>query len=82
MKDTTESIVDAFEEGAGGWVTGSTSEVRDKLVAQWQDLPCEYIVVTWHYAQQPKDEVIEQLGIFMNDIKTALDELTPYDSVG
>lgn len=79
---STDTIVDAFEEGAGGWVTGSTSEVRDKLVEQWQDLPCEYIVVTWHYAQQPKDEVIEQLGILMDDIKPTLDELTPYESAG
>jgi hypothetical protein len=37
------------------------------------------VVVTWHYAQQPKEEVIEQLGIFMEDIKPALDELTPYE---
>ena len=77
---STEAIVDAFEGGGIGWVTGSKEEVRDKLVAQWRELPCEYIVVTWHYAQQPKDEVIEQLGIFMEDIKPALDELTPYEN--
>ncbi len=75
-----DDTVDAFEGGAGGWVTGSVAEVRDKLVAQWQDLPCEYIVVTWHYAQQPKESVIDQLEIFMKEIKPALDELTPYEN--
>ncbi len=77
-----DDIVNAFEEGAGGWVTGSVDEVRDKLVAQWKDLPCEYIVVTWHYAQQPKESVIDQIETFMKEIKPALDELTPYEKDG
>ena len=77
---TPEQVVDAFEGGLGGWVTGSKDEVKDKLVAQWKELPCEYIVVTWHYAQQPKEELMEQLGIFMEHVKPALDELTPYDN--
>ena len=75
-----EQVVDAFEAGLGGWVTGSKEDVKDKLVAQWKDLPCEYIVVTRHYAQQPKEELMEQLGIFMEYVKPALDELTPYEN--
>jgi alkanesulfonate monooxygenase SsuD/methylene tetrahydromethanopterin reductase-like flavin-dependent oxidoreductase (luciferase family) len=75
-----ETVIDALEHGAGGWITGTVEEARAKLVAEWKNLPAEYIVVTWHYAQQPKEAVIEQLGIFMKEIKPALDELTPYES--
>ncbi len=77
---TTEEIVDAMDNGVGGWVAGSVAEVRDKLVAQWRELPTEYIVITWHYAQMPKEELIHQLELFMTEIKPALDELTPYDN--
>ncbi len=76
----TETVIDALEGGLGGWITGTVDVVREKLVAEWKNLPAEYIVVTWHYAQQPKEAVIEQLQTFMKEIKPALDELTPYES--
>ena len=55
------------------------SEVWDQLVAEWRRVPYEYIIVSWHYAQQPKESVIQQLEIFMREIKPALDELTVYE---
>ena len=48
------------------------------LVRQWKLLPAEYIVLICHYAQQPKESVIDNLERFMGQIKPALDELTPY----
>ena len=57
---------------------GTADEVRDMLVRQWKLLPAEYIVLICHYAQQPKESVIDNLERFMQDIKPALDELTPY----
>ena len=74
-----EDVVDEIEK-ADAFVLGTVDQVREELVAYWQQLPAEYIVLTWHYAQQPKESVIEQLEIFMQEIKPALDALTPYDS--
>lgn len=57
---------------------GSPDDVKDKLVRQWRKLPAEYVSLILHYAQQPKDSVIENLERFMTHVKPALDELTPY----
>ena len=76
---TVEQIVDEIER-ADAFVSGSVEEVRDQLVAEWKEVPYEYIVVTWHYAQQPLDSTIRNLEIFMKEIKPALDELTPYEN--
>jgi hypothetical protein len=44
-------------------------------VRQWRELPAEYVVVIYHYAQQPKDSVIEELRQFMREVKPALDDV-------
>ena len=75
---TLEEIVDAREKGPEA-VIGTVDQVREELVEYWNRNPAEYIVLTWHYAQQPKESVIEQLEIFMREIKPALDALTPYE---
>ncbi len=53
--------------------------MHDKLVRQWKLLPAEYIVLIVHYAQRPKEHVIDNVERFMQKIKSSLDELTPYD---
>ena len=75
---TNGDIVAAMQESPMH-VNGSVDEVRDELVAEWRRVPYEYIIVSWHYAQQPKESVIQQLEIFMREIKPALDELTLYE---
>ena len=74
-----EDVVDEIEK-ADAFVLGTVDQVRDELVAYWEQLPAEYIVLTWHYAQQPKESVIEQLDLFMREIKPSLDALTPYET--
>ena len=75
---TTAQIVQALQ-ASQMHVSGTVDEVRDQLVAEWAQVPYEYIIISWHYAQQPKESVIEQLEIFMREIKPALDELTAYE---
>jgi alkanesulfonate monooxygenase SsuD/methylene tetrahydromethanopterin reductase-like flavin-dependent oxidoreductase (luciferase family) len=64
---------------SGLWAAGTAEGVRADLVKQWQRFPAEYIVLIYHFALQPADSVIEQLGWFMEHVKPALDELTPYE---
>lgn len=63
---------------SGLYAIGTVDDVRRQLVAQWQQLPAEYVVLIWHYAQQPKESVIHNLKLFMQQVKPALDELTTY----
>jgi alkanesulfonate monooxygenase SsuD/methylene tetrahydromethanopterin reductase-like flavin-dependent oxidoreductase (luciferase family) len=57
---------------------GDVSSVRDTYVDQWKQLPAEYITLIYHYAQCPKDEMINQLKVFMEEVKPALDEIADF----
>ncbi len=57
---------------------GTVSEVRDQYIEQWKQLPAEYITLIYHYAQTPKQDMIDQLKIFMEEVKPALDDLADY----
>jgi len=39
-----------------------------------QQVPAEYITLIWHYAQIPKDEVAEELTLFMQEADTRFSE--------
>ena len=71
--DPVQSVLDS-----GLWTCGTVDEVRDQFVAQWRQLPAEYVVLIFHYAQQPLESVIRNLELFMTHVKPALDELTDY----
>jgi len=60
---------------SGLFVFGSVDTVRRQLVEQWKVFPAEYVVLVNHYAQMPKEIVIETLDLFMRHIKPSLDEL-------
>jgi alkanesulfonate monooxygenase SsuD/methylene tetrahydromethanopterin reductase-like flavin-dependent oxidoreductase (luciferase family) len=72
--DPVQSVIDC-----GLWACGTVDQVREQFVRQWKELPAEYIVLIFHYAQQPADSVIRNMTTFMEEVKPALDELTTYD---
>ena len=61
--------------GSGLYVVGTVDSVRQQLIEQWKQFPAEYICLIFHYAQMPKEDVIETLDLFMKHIKPALDEV-------
>jgi alkanesulfonate monooxygenase SsuD/methylene tetrahydromethanopterin reductase-like flavin-dependent oxidoreductase (luciferase family) len=79
MKFDPENPVDSVVN-SGLWVVGTPDEVREQYVELWRHLPAEYVVLIYHYAQQPAASVIRQLELFMEHVKPALDELTDYES--
>ncbi len=74
--DPVQSVVDC-----GLWAAGSVEQVRDQFVSQWRELPAEYVVLIFHYAQMPADAVIRNMELFMKHVKPALDEMTEYAPV-
>jgi alkanesulfonate monooxygenase SsuD/methylene tetrahydromethanopterin reductase-like flavin-dependent oxidoreductase (luciferase family) len=74
--DLAQAVIDS-----GIFYWGTVDQVRNEFVEQWKRLPAEYVVLIFHFAQMPKEEVIEQMEIFTKEIKPALDELTNYAEV-
>jgi alkanesulfonate monooxygenase SsuD/methylene tetrahydromethanopterin reductase-like flavin-dependent oxidoreductase (luciferase family) len=74
--DVVQEIVDS-----GLWALGKPNDVRDQFVEQWKQLPAEYFILISHFAQQPKESMIENMAALMNTVKPALDELTQYSDV-
>jgi alkanesulfonate monooxygenase SsuD/methylene tetrahydromethanopterin reductase-like flavin-dependent oxidoreductase (luciferase family) len=75
--DESDPVTSMLQSGL--FLGGTADEVRDQFVAQWEELPAEYCVLIFHYAQQPLDSVIRNLELFMEHVKPALDELTQYN---
>ena len=71
--DPVQSVIDC-----GLWMSGTAEQVRDQFVRQWSELPAEYVVLIFHYAQMPTEAVIRNMELFMTEVKPALDELTAY----
>jgi len=60
---------------SGLFVLGSVDTVRRQLVEQWKTFPAEYVALVNHYAQMPKEIVIETPDNFMRHVKPGLDEI-------
>mgnify|MGYP003626398841 CR=1 FL=1 len=49
----------------------------DESIRQWRviydEVPAEYITLIWHWAQQPKDDVLEELRLFMEKVLPELE---------
>lgn len=75
--DAAEPVESVLRSGL--WVIGTPDQVREDFTSLWQQLPAEYVVLIFHYAQQPKDSVIRNMELFMEHVKPALDALTDYE---
>ena len=43
----------------------------------YEQVPAEYITLIFHYAQQPKDDVIRELELFMSKVVPSLEAVEP-----
>src|SRR5262249_11760751 len=69
-KDEVGSVIES-----GLWSVGDLDSLRQQFISQWKELPAEYVILIYHYAQQPKESVLENLRVFMEGIKPELDEM-------
>ncbi|WP_374633485.1 LLM class flavin-dependent oxidoreductase [Ferrovibrio sp.] len=60
---------------SGLYTVGTIDSVRKQLMEEWSILPAEYFVLVYHFAQMPKDAVIENMELFMKHIKPDMDEM-------
>ena len=49
----------------------------DDAINDWKEIysriPCEYITLIWHWAQHPKDELLEEMRLFMEKVVPELE---------
>ncbi len=58
---------------SGLFLGGTLEQTRALFQLEWAKVPCEYLTLIWHYAQQPKEEVIWELEQFMQHIWPTLE---------
>ena len=56
---------------------GTLEQARTQFQEAFAKCPCEYLTLIFHYAQQPKDEVIWELEQFMRHIWPTLEAVEP-----
>lgn len=64
-------------KNSGLFYGGTADDVKRALVAEWKRVPAEYLIIIWHYAQQPKDEVIREMEAFMRDVYPEIKDAYP-----
>jgi len=58
---------------SGIFTGGTVEELKTQWRNQYAQLPAEYITLIWHYAQCPMDVMLEELGVFMDQVIPELD---------
>jgi alkanesulfonate monooxygenase SsuD/methylene tetrahydromethanopterin reductase-like flavin-dependent oxidoreductase (luciferase family) len=70
LKDAAKSAI-----ASGLYAAGTVESVREQLLKEFNEVPAEYLVLIYHYAQMPKDAVLNNMKLFMTEVKPAIDEL-------
>jgi hypothetical protein len=68
IADPIQSVMDC-----GLYVGGTVEDVRQQLQSQLDRLPAEYVVLIWHWAQQPTHDVLREMELFARDVLPKLD---------
>lgn len=55
-------------KGSGIYIGGTVEQVRQQWIDIYKEFPAEYITLIFHYAQQPKEDVINTIQKFMTEI--------------
>ncbi len=53
---------------SGIYTCGTIAQVREEWKKMYEEVPAEYITLIFHYAQQPKDDVIKTIEQFMTQV--------------
>ena len=64
-------------KGSGIYIGGTVEEVRKEWLQIYSEFPAEYITLIFHYAQQPKEDVIDAIRLFMTEVVPYLEAASP-----
>ncbi|MGI9557141.1 MAG: LLM class flavin-dependent oxidoreductase [Solirubrobacterales bacterium] len=66
----TMSPTDSIEniKKSGVFYGGTVEKLTETFAEAYEQVPTEFITLIWHFAQIPKDEMLSELEIFMNEL--------------
>jgi len=73
MPQGDESTIVESMRQSGLFIGGSLQESKDAWREIYDQVPCEYITLIWHWAQCPTDVMLQELDLFMREIVPELD---------
>jgi alkanesulfonate monooxygenase SsuD/methylene tetrahydromethanopterin reductase-like flavin-dependent oxidoreductase (luciferase family) len=79
--DPNTDFVQNIKE-SGIFTVGTPDQVRDEWKRIYDEVPCEYITLIYHFAQQPKESVLRELELFMTNVVPHLDAASSAPTVG
>ena len=53
---------------SGLLIAGTLDEVKRQFVETFEKFPAEYLVLIWHFAQEPLNEVLEEMELFATKV--------------
>ncbi len=63
----TDATLQSMKE-SGIFLGGTVEQLKQQWRHIYATLPAEYITLIWHYAQVPKEVVLDELDVFMNKV--------------
>ena len=70
-KSDSEHIQDI--KNSGFFIGGTVEESIQKWRATYEQVPAEYITLIFHWAQQPKEDLLEEIELFMTKVLPELE---------
>ncbi|MEV0589955.1 LLM class flavin-dependent oxidoreductase [Nonomuraea cavernae] len=53
---------------SGLFLGGTVDQAKAQFAAEWEEVPYEYSVLIWHWAQQPTDDLIREMELMANKV--------------
>jgi hypothetical protein len=69
-------ILDAIK-GSGLYSGGTVDDAKRQFAAEWKEVPYEYLVLIWHWAQQPTDDLLREMETLATDVFPEIGGMAP-----
>jgi alkanesulfonate monooxygenase SsuD/methylene tetrahydromethanopterin reductase-like flavin-dependent oxidoreductase (luciferase family) len=60
-------ILEAIK-GSGLFLGGTVDQARAAFAAEWEQIPYEYSILIWHWAQQPIDDLLREMELMATKV--------------
>lgn len=64
-------------KGSGLFLGGTVDQARAAFAAEWEQLPSEYSILIWHWAQQPTDDLLREMELMATKVYPEIGGMAP-----
>ncbi len=62
---------------SGLFLGGTVDDAKRAFVSEWEQLPSEYSVLIWHWAQQPVDDLLREMELMATEVYPEIGGMAP-----